>query len=221
MLTRCRVAIMMMAGACALPWPAQARVSIEVNLATQTMHVASATGDYVWPISSARAGYRTPHGSYGIQRMEVMHRSHKYHNSPMPHSLFFTGGYAIHGTYSTAALGRPASHGCIRIAPGNAAALYRMVAAEGGRISITGAVPDYSHYAQRERTHATRTRMARARLRTIYAARRTVPMPAYGLRGGYGGDETGAALGYATVVAPSMRTWLRAPTGLLPNDDND
>ena len=56
--------------------------------------------------SRRRSGYHTPHGSFGIQRMEVMHRSHKYYNSPMPHSLFFTGGYAIHGTYETASLGQ-------------------------------------------------------------------------------------------------------------------
>lgn len=131
--------------------PAVARVAIRVDLASQTMAVSSASGDYVWPISSARDGYRTPRGTFGVQRMEAMHRSHKYHNSPMPHSLFFTGGYAIHGTYEIAALGAPASHGCIRLAPGNAAALYQMVRAEGGSITITGSAPEgASRVARRE-----------------------------------------------------------------------
>lgn len=79
---------------------AQARVRIHVDLSSQTMHVSSASGDYVWPISSARSGFSTPRGTYGVQRLEAMHRSHKYHNSPMPHSIFFKGGYAIHGTYA-------------------------------------------------------------------------------------------------------------------------
>ena len=81
---------------------AEARVRVRVDLASQTMHVSSAEGDYVWPISSARSGFRTPRGTYGVQRMEAMHRSRKYHNSPMPHSIFFNGGYAIHGTYAVA-----------------------------------------------------------------------------------------------------------------------
>ena len=70
-----------------------------------------------------------------------MHYSQKYHMSPMPYSIFFRGGYAIHGTYSTAELGRPASHGCVRLAPGNAARLFQMVSAEGAAISISGVPP--------------------------------------------------------------------------------
>lgn len=39
----------------------------------------------------------------------------------MPHSIFFHGGYAIHGSYEINRLGGPASHGCIRLHPANAA----------------------------------------------------------------------------------------------------
>ncbi len=59
----------------------------------------------------------------------------------MPHSIFFSGGYAIHGTSATGALGRPASHGCVRVSPGNAATLYKLVQEEGAQISITGSSP--------------------------------------------------------------------------------
>jgi hypothetical protein len=38
----------------------------------------------------------------------------KIRHAPMPHSIFFRGGYAIHGSYATGSLGRPASPGCIR-----------------------------------------------------------------------------------------------------------
>jgi lipoprotein-anchoring transpeptidase ErfK/SrfK len=64
--------------------------------------------------------------------MERMWYSRKYEWSPMPHALFFRGGYAIHGTYAVRQLGRPASHGCVRLAPGNARTLFEMVRARGG-----------------------------------------------------------------------------------------
>jgi lipoprotein-anchoring transpeptidase ErfK/SrfK len=131
---------------------AQAKVRINVDLASQSMHVSSASGDYVWPISSARSGYVTPRGTYAPTSLQTMHRSRKYHNSPMPHSIFFNGGYAIHGTYEVGHLGRPASHGCIRLSPANAAALFQMVKAEGASISITGTAPG-RHYAQARRAH--------------------------------------------------------------------
>ena len=49
----------------------------------------------------------------------------------MPHSIFFLGGYAIHATYDVKNLGRPASHGCIRLAPQNARWLFNIVREEG------------------------------------------------------------------------------------------
>ena len=120
---------------------ANAAVHIQIDLSNQRMHVTSSSGSYTWPVSTARSGYRTPRGSYAPTSLQRMHYSRIYHNSPMPHSIFFRGGYAIHGTYATGALGRPASHGCVRLAPGNAAALFAMVKAEGARISISGAPP--------------------------------------------------------------------------------
>ncbi len=120
---------------------AQARVQIHIDLSSQRMTVNSSSGSYVWPVSTARSGYVTPRGSYAPYSLQRMHYSRKYHMSPMPHSIFFRGGYAIHGTYAVGALGRPASHGCIRLAPGNAAALFQMVSREGASISISGSPP--------------------------------------------------------------------------------
>ncbi len=170
--------------------------SITVDLSSQTMQVQSGAGDYVWPISSARSGYVTPRGTYGVQRLEVLHRSHKYHNSPMPHSIFFHGGYAIHGTYATGALGRPASHGCIRIAPGNAAALYEIVRAEGARITIVGSAPQ-SRSLYASRTHH----------RDYALARHSAP----DLRGGY--DDPSGALGYQQVPDTTLNHWWLNPAG--------
>ncbi|WP_205589613.1 L,D-transpeptidase [Chachezhania antarctica] len=86
---------------------------------------------YDWPVSSGRSGYRTPVGQYSAQWLSRHHRSRKYNNAPMPHSIFFHGGYAIHGTNDLARLGRPASHGCIRLHPDHAAMLFQMTQEAG------------------------------------------------------------------------------------------
>ncbi|PPQ40439.1 L,D-transpeptidase catalytic domain [Rhodoblastus acidophilus] len=122
----------------AAPAACEARVQITVDLSSQTMNVVASGGSYAWPISSARDGFVTPRGTYGVQSLETMHYSKKYHNSPMPHSIFFNGGFAIHGTYDLANLGRPASHGCVRVSPANAATLYSLVQREGATIRIIG-----------------------------------------------------------------------------------
>jgi lipoprotein-anchoring transpeptidase ErfK/SrfK len=80
-----------------------------------------------WKVSTARRGYITPVGTYKPLYMQKMHYSKKYHNSPMPYSIFFKGGYAIHGTKSIRRLGYIASHGCVRLHPKNAKSLYALV----------------------------------------------------------------------------------------------
>ncbi|QXX75958.1 L,D-transpeptidase [Methylovirgula sp. HY1] len=134
---------------------ADALVRIHVDLSTQRMQVDSDDGSYSWPVSTARSGYVTPDGTFAPQSLQRMHYSHKYHMSPMPYSIFFRGGFAIHGTYETAYLGHPVSHGCVRLAPANAAILFRMVKAEGATITITGSPPRTPIYARgRERGYA-------------------------------------------------------------------
>ena len=113
--------------------PAEAaRVNATIDLSAQRMYV-SVGGKRVanWAISSGRKGYRTPTGNYRPTRMYREYYSRKYNMSPMPHSIFFRGGYAIHGTYYLKQLGRPASHGCVRLAPKNARALYNLVRRHG------------------------------------------------------------------------------------------
>jgi lipoprotein-anchoring transpeptidase ErfK/SrfK len=110
---------------------AQADVFIAVNKSSQTMSVAvDGRQRYRWPVSTGRDG-GPPSGAYQPQRMERTWYSRKYDWSPMPHAIFFHGGYAIHGTYSVSRLGRPASHGCVRLHPSHAAALFALVRGEG------------------------------------------------------------------------------------------
>ena len=99
-----------------------------VDVSSQTMTVSKhGRVLYTWPVSTARSGYITPRGQYKPTRMHKMWYSRKYDMSPMPYSIFFRGGYAIHGTNYVKQLGRPASHGCVRLHTANAARLYALV----------------------------------------------------------------------------------------------
>lgn len=111
---------------------ANANVLISVDKGTQQMDVSvDGVSRYHFTVSTGRAGYGTPSGTFHPQRMERTWFSKEYYNSPMPHSIFFHGGFAIHGSYEINALGGPASHGCIRLHPENAATLYALVQQEG------------------------------------------------------------------------------------------
>jgi len=105
---------------------------ISVDKSTQQMSVsADGVPRYCFAVSTGRAGYGTPNGTYHPQRLAASWFSKLYYNSPMPHSIFFHGGYAIHGSYEINRLGGPASHGCIRLHPANATALFDLVQSEG------------------------------------------------------------------------------------------
>ncbi len=118
-------------------------VSIEIDKAAQRMIVSvDGVRKYSWPVSTGKAGHETPAGGFRALRLEEMHYSRKYDNAPMPHSIFFTNnGHAIHGTTAVRMLGRPASHGCIRLAPANAKTLFDLVERAGmanTKIAIAG-----------------------------------------------------------------------------------
>ena len=109
-----------------------ATVEARVSLSSQRMYVSvNGVRKYSWAVSTGRSGYSTPTGNYRPQRLEKNWYSRKYDNAPMPHSVFFRGGYAIHGTTAVSRLGNRASHGCVRLAPGNAATLYSLISKHG------------------------------------------------------------------------------------------
>ena len=149
--------------------PAAALVDVRIDLGSQRMQVTNAAGQhYAWPVSTAKRGLVTPRGVFRPQSLRRMHYSRKYDMSPMPHSIFFHGGYAIHGTSAVGRLGSPASHGCVRLAPGAAAKLFGMVQKEGARITITGSAP-----------HDRIARAAKGQRPTAVAARRAFTPMAY------------------------------------------
>ena len=132
---KCWVRVVVILGVALATIPnAQAHVVVHVDKSSQRMTV-SVDGEqrYSFVVSTARAGYSTPNGVYHPERLERTWFSKRYYNSPMPHSIFFHGGYAIHGTYDIARLGGPASHGCVRLDPGHAAILFGLVEREGMR----------------------------------------------------------------------------------------
>jgi hypothetical protein len=126
--------------------PIAKRLVAHIDLSSQTMSVeVDGQSQYSWKISSGAAnGYQTPTGVYTPTHTTLLHRSRKYDNAPMPHAVFFRSGFAVHATGATWALGRPASHGCVRLAPGNARTFYSLVNEYGKsatQIRIAGVTP--------------------------------------------------------------------------------
>src|SRR6202044_93927 len=133
---------------------ADAAVLVQIDRPSQTMEVSvDGMARYQWRVSTARHGYITPPGTYHPQMMARSWFSRLYYNSPMPHSIFFHGGYAIHGTYEAAHLGRPASHGCVRLSLANAATLFALVKAQGANITITGGPSPSPKYVAAAHSH--------------------------------------------------------------------
>jgi lipoprotein-anchoring transpeptidase ErfK/SrfK len=113
---------------------AEAGVKVRIDRASQTMAViVDGIHRYTWPVSTGRRGYGTPTGVFHPQMLAARWFSRRYYHSPMPHAIFFHGGFAIHGSYEIARLGGPASHGCVRLHPADAAILFGLVRREGIR----------------------------------------------------------------------------------------
>ena len=117
-----------------VPSAQAASIIARVDKSSQTMTVYH-HGEVIgrWKVSTARPGKVTPSGTWSAKSLSRHHRSSRYDNAPMPYSIFYSGHFAIHGTNQIKKLGRPASSGCIRLHPSNAAKLFRLVQSEGLR----------------------------------------------------------------------------------------
>ena len=197
-----------------LACPAQARLLIEIDKATQTMTVSQDGATlHRWPVSTGLRAYDTPSGQYTPFRLEKDHFSREWDDAPMPHSIFFTKqGHAIHGTTHLRAIGRPASHGCVRLDPSHASVLFDMVRREGlanTRVVLAGVTPDARSPA-----------LARPRPdeRPIYQYdERPSVRPSYSGRQPYYGDRRADDDGYSPVAgpyaAPRSGYWVQYPDG--------
>jgi hypothetical protein len=173
--------------------PARADVLIQVDKSTQTMTVTvDGAATYSWPVSTGISEYDTPDGEFQPFRMDRDHYSREWDDAPMPFSIFFTQqGHAIHGT-NHKSIGRPASHGCVRLSVANARTLFDLVKEQGvknTKVVLTGEIPDSDAGAiarQEPTTEETgslppwRTRVYRAAPRYYYGRRYYVPRRYYG-----------------------------------------
>jgi len=128
------LAMTAMFGVLMMTLPARAELVVSISKSQQRISVAvDGEEAYRWPVSTGRKGYSTPSGTYRPTRLERQWYSRKYDWAPMPWSVFFHRGYAMHGTTETRNIGRPASHGCVRLRPDNASVLFSMVQRYGAK----------------------------------------------------------------------------------------
>ena len=114
------------------PPPPPITLVLNADLGAQRLTVVeNGKTKYAWAISSGRRGFATPTGTFHPQWAAKMWYSRQYEDAPMPNAVFFHHGTAFHGTSAVGLLGQPASHGCVRLAPGNAAALFKLVHKHG------------------------------------------------------------------------------------------
>ena len=126
--------------------PITSTVLISIDKASQTMAVSlDGVPHYEWSVSTGLRGYTTPSGTYSARSMNKIWYSKQWDNAPMPHAVFFTrDGHAIHGTLEVKRLGKPASHGCVRLSPKNAATLFALVEKTGlknTQVVLAGTTP--------------------------------------------------------------------------------
>jgi lipoprotein-anchoring transpeptidase ErfK/SrfK len=129
----------------AKPKPLPTTLIARINLTTQTMTVqAGGKTIHSWKVSTGAPGFATPPGNFRPSWMAKDWRSRQYDDAPMPYSVFFNRGIAVHGTMNPGSLGRAASHGCVRLATPNAAKFFKLVQRHGmaqTRIVVHGRQP--------------------------------------------------------------------------------
>jgi lipoprotein-anchoring transpeptidase ErfK/SrfK len=126
--------------------PVASTIVINIDKTKQEMTVfVDGVERYHWPVSTGRAGYSTPSGTFTPTSMNEVWYSKEWDNAPMPHAIFFIkDGHAIHGSYEVKPLGKAVSHGCVRISPQNATALYDLVkknGTENTQVVLSGETP--------------------------------------------------------------------------------
>jgi L,D-transpeptidase catalytic domain len=216
-----RPVVAALAAVCVLAFtalPASARLVIQIDKSSQRMTI-SLDGETIhhWPVSTGLRAYDTPSGSYTPFRLEEDHYSREWDDAPMPHSIFFTKkGHAIHGTTHLRNIGRPASHGCVRLEPENARVLFGLVKRHGlpnTRVVLTGEVPASAPaVARRTLDHRDRPTYVEPRDARQYDSRQYDPLrddPPRASR------QYGDRPHYPRQDAPRQGYWAQRPDGSL------
>lgn len=114
------------------PGLASADIIAHVDISEQRLDLyVDGKPTQTWKVSTGKRRNWTPTGTYKPYWLNRHHRSSLFNNAPMPYSVFFKGHYAIHGTNQIKRLGRPASHGCVRLHPKHAAILFKLIRKRG------------------------------------------------------------------------------------------
>jgi lipoprotein-anchoring transpeptidase ErfK/SrfK len=135
MLQRLLATLVLVAGLLAtLPQPSAEAATLvaKVDLSRQRMDVyIDGALKHSWPVSTGRKGWETKPGSYYPFAL-TRHYYSPIWKMNLPYLVSIgQDGTAIHGTDYAGKLGRPASHGCIRLSMGNAARFYSLVQQHG------------------------------------------------------------------------------------------
>ena len=154
--------------------PAASSILINIDKANQRMTVLlDGVQRYDWPVSTGKAGYSTPSGTFAALSMNKVWYSKEWDNAPMPHAIFFMkDGHAIHGSYEVKHLGKAVSHGCVRISPQNAATLYTLVEKTGlknTQVVLAGDTPGGEAKVAKSASSRTRHSQSAAASRTRHS----------------------------------------------------
>ena len=107
--------------------PANADRWIQVDISDQRL-LAYENGNVVfdYTVSTGKPGFRTLPGSFNVYRMyeETRMRGYDYDTPDVPWTMYYSGGFAIHGAYWHENFGTPVSHGCVNLPVEQAKALY-------------------------------------------------------------------------------------------------
>jgi len=101
---------------------------IEINRRSQTLMAWQGNKQvYSVIVSTGKSTTPTPSGIFKIQAKHptARMRGEDYNVPDVPHVMYYSGNYAIHGAYWHRSFGIPISHGCTNVAPDHAAWLYQ------------------------------------------------------------------------------------------------
>ena len=151
--TRALVGLLLVSGAGFSAKPAQlcGQLAVRVDLSERTMElwIDGQLRD-TYPVAVGQPEFVTPTGTYGLGRViwnpswippdeewaeDKEPKAPGEVGNPMGRvKIYFSPAYYIHGTSDTGSLGRPASHGCIRMHNQDAVNLARWIMDYGGAV---------------------------------------------------------------------------------------
>lgn len=101
---------------------------IQVDLSQQRLVAWEGTNPvYAVVVSTGKKSTPTRIGTFAIKTKHRYARmvGSDYDVPNVPHTMYYSGGYAIHGAYWHNRFGTPVSHGCVNVAPNHAAWLFK------------------------------------------------------------------------------------------------